>query len=1086
MRWGRVLATLVLGASIAACGGGGGGGGGSDDGGAQTGGRTLAPDIPDLTASCASLQWSAAQADPLDGLLVTGVDTTLERALDNRDVLLNARILVGGELRGAMPVKRVSDQGQTALQVGVPAHPDQPWQGGDIDIELSFADQTCDPVTVSVTALQAPADPRQVIDDAITELDDALAQRAAMFGIASVQDLRDARDALAAGARTSFSMPELVLMAAADGLDVARTLTGDAALSGDAERLLGAMLDQVGGQGFGGGMAALHTAMAGYGVVVSDPDTLPRATIVDGESGDFITTMASGGSGACGAAIMGQPMTINSAWQLDDYMRQQAEAKAASNSMGNDALDFLGLALPVAGLIGGPAGSAAGAGVSAMIYVYKLVQDVTINTLPSKFDDIQLVLTPGPTFPEDHTEAGRADPSIDFAYATVSSNGMNLTGQAIDAVMQVFGAAKWAGGLGKQTAFVTDVRDALDDAGLNYVNNLLKDLLGNGGIDCFQVDSWTWSDIDIVDSNYTEARIIGDSVSLSDLTDRTMTLERTGQSRLVFETRDDRFGGTKGIERESITVQKIALVPEPPIHWVDTVGENHQFDIRVEPPSVALPDKAIMADIAPAGSILNGGPSYVSGNLHQVTVQTPADENNYPATVTLRRIATLPDENNSLVRTATIEIENDPDVTLTPQSRCIGRGETLELTAEVNGKSSLSSGDLDWKTFGGGDVTPGAVDEQKMTQTATYAAPSTTASVDVEVSFVDSDGDTVSDVSSIAVGSCDANVFIDGAFNVSADAGSENYRYDSDDDGPTLADLPNPAIWPSPALKWQGRAEYFQGSGSASDQLHLCTARDADENCTSYVDRNAEARAFGQMTLGADADGNVTFDMGFQGRDMCLAEDDRGDPDTPRCSEADASGGWDIRYYFNIEEPSTQQLDVTLTCDEGGDAMGVVWLMVSALRVPSDGDPTQDLLPISLQSLDPLRNGELSPEEMQEVQEQLANLFVGETVVDPCGAPSGRTEYTVDFDVPGPKDPDAADRGLVLIGLGTSAFIPEGRDKEQIRQLIQGSLDTDGNLTTGGVPSTQQLIQNMDRARPGSYSGSTRITGSISLRAVAD
>lgn len=65
------------------------------------------------------------------------------------------------------------------------------------------------------------------------------------------------------------------------------------------------------------------------------------------------------------------------------------------------------------------------------------------------------------------------------------------------------------------------------------------------------------------------------------------------------------------------------------------------------------------------------------------------------------------------------------------------------------------------------------------------------------------------------MGACDANVFIDGAFTVSADAGGEDYYYDSDTDGPALADLPNPAIWPSPALQWQGRAENFLGSGDA-------------------------------------------------------------------------------------------------------------------------------------------------------------------------------------------------------------------------------------------------------------------------------
>lgn len=163
--------------------------------------------------------------------------------------------------------------------------------------------------------------------------------------------------------------------------------------------------------------------------------------------------------------------------------------------------------------------------------------------------------------------------------------------------------------------------------------------------------------------------------------------------------------------------------------------------------------------------------------------------------------------------------------------------------------------------------------------------------------------------------------------------------------------------------------------------------------------------------------------------------------------------------------------------------MGMVWLMINAVRVPSGGNPTQDLLPISLQSLDPLLNGELSQEEIEELQEQLANILVGESVPDPCGTASGTTEYTVSFDVPGPKKPDAADRGLVMVGLGTAGWIPEGRNKEQIRQLIQDGLSGDQQI--GETQSVESYVQQqLDRARPGSYNGSVRINGSISLKAV--
>lgn len=1091
MRWGKYFAAFALILTLAACGGGGGGGGSAGGTGGDTPTRFTGRDLPDLTNSCASLQFQRLQAAPLEGIVVTGVDDVLADIADDPVTPIAARILVDGDVRGAMPVRRVTEQGQPALQVGVPAHPDTPWQGGNVDIVLAFGDETCNARTVTVTGLSEPSRaPRSIIDDAVTALSDALAQRAAMFGFASVQGVLDERDALDDGSQTSFSVPELLLISAADGLETLQSVTSDQALSDEAERLLAAMLEGVGAQGFVDGLAALNLTMSGYSGTVVNPDNLARATIIDSDSGDYIQTMAAGGgSGACGAAIMGDPMTINDAAALNHYMGQQADAVDASNSMGNDALDFLGLALPAAGLVGGPVGSAVGAGAGAMIYVYKLVQDITINTLPSRFDSIDLVLNPGATFPEDYVEAGNAKPRWEQALATVSSNGMNLTGQVIDAAMQVFGAAKWAGGLGGQSTVLGEVRGALDDAGLGYAVNLLKGLIGNDAIDCFKVDSWTWSGIDIADDEYTDARVIGDSISLSmsgiDVNQQTMTLEQTGWSDLIVETRDDRFGGTYGKVTEAITVRELALMPDPPIYWVQTPGEPKTIDIEVVT-DPELPDKALSAQKQAGGGSITQQPAYLSGNMHRMTLSTPSDENQYPMEVEVRRIATVPDAGGSLVRRATVTIRNDEELELTPASRCIGRGETLDLTAQVFGKSSLGSGDLTWElTSGGGSVSPGAVDGVNLTQAGTYTAPSGATTAQVKVSFTDSNGDEVADYSDIAVGTCDAQVFIDGNFSVDADASDDHYDFDSDTDVLDLPDLPNPAILPPAGLAWHGRSQYFQGNGDASGDVEVdCNQVLSDGGCADYAERTIKARSFGESNIGADADGNVQLDMAFSGQDECVPADDSYSAvgSDPECSSADASSGWDIRYYMDIEEPSRQQLDITLECTENGDAMGTILVAMTALRVPSDGDPTQDLLPIGLQSLDDLYNGDLTPEEIAELSDQLTNGLSAEPLEDPCGTPDGKTEFSTVMDVPGPVDPDAADRGLISIAVGTVGFMPEGHNKDEIRQLLHG--DYADSYSTGSVPSANQLSSMISDARPGSYYGSVDIRVSISLSTV--
>jgi hypothetical protein len=1082
------LVLMLLFSLLAGC----GGSGGSNSDGDQP--RSTVP--ASFLQACSQLDWPELSVDPLSGIKVTNLPESFAAMVDDGATLLNAKILVDGNLQGAMPLKRISEGGETALQIAAPAHPANPFDGGDLDIALAFGGSDCPTKSVSVAALPEPADPQQTIDDAVAQLETWVMNRASVYGIMTFTDLTDMRDRFDSGER-GFTTGELLLIATANAVEGLKAATAPGKLDAEGEKLLGAMIAAIGDQGFVQGLANLNGELNTIGVTAIDPDTLPPATFINRENGDFVQPMAAG-SGACGAAIMGDPLGLDSAFELDRQMSQQKAALEASNSVGNDALDFLGATLPLAGLVGGPAGAAAGTGAGAMIYVYKLVQDITINTLPSGFDRVDLNLTPGNAIPEDYIEAGNAKPRWDNALATVSSNGMNLAGQTFDAVMQVFGAANWAGDLGGQSVVLQEIRGALDGFGLAYVSNIFKSLLNSSNASCFEVASTTWSGIDISNDQWTDARVIGGNVTLAkegaDINRQSMTLEKTGgPTTLIVETREGKFGGATGKGEQPIRVSEISLLTTPNPYWVQTLGEAREFSTQVLPTNAELPGKQLVAEKLEGGGSFTT-PQHQAGGEHLITVTTPARGDEYPVRIKLTREATIPNQTGSTERTEIFSIRNDEKVALTPDTRCIGRGETLEMTAEAFGVANLNPGDLVWEiTDGGGSVAPGAI--SGTSQVADFNAPASISSTQIKVSITSPSGNNeVADVSRIAVGTCDAQVAISGSASVSASAGSDRFSWDTDHDAVPLADLPTELYQkPDPSLYWKGRSESYSASGSVRDDVPVSCNRESrldPEDCVDFAERSLSASSRGNASISADGDGKVAFELGYQGQDLCLAADDRynGITHNPTCSSSDATAGWDIRYYLDIEEASTQELTINLQCSEFGGGLSYVTLGMVAIRQPSTGTSNDDMLPITIKSVEDLQarvdSGELTPDEaVALIQETFTPASF--PIANQCEGGQESFTFTRTLEIPGPVVENNADSGVVLISVGLSGFMPHV-DKADYRQLVDAYLD---DLQSGTIPTNVPVSSsNVDLdgdtisdSLPGNYNGSVNITGSISL-----
>jgi hypothetical protein len=663
---------------------------------------------------------------------------------------------------------------------------------------------------------------------------------------------------------------------------------------------------------------------------------------------------------------------------------------------------------------------------------------------------------------------------------------MNLTGQVVDAVATLFGASSWAGDLGEQKQVIEDIASTVDDTVLNKAIDLLKQTLGNNAVNCFKVGSYTWNNIDISDSDFTTARVIGDQISLSrtgaDVNDQTITPEKTGTPELIVATRKDRFGGHHGEWDKQVLVEELGLDVKQDPYWVQQPGESKQFEIDLAPGNIARPGKTISAQIVQGGGSITQAPAYQSGDKQLMTIKTPTDATTYPVKVKLTRQAIIPDAGGSMERTTTLTIRDDQAVDLTPTQRCIGRGETLKLTAQVHGLASLSSGDLTWTIVSGdGTITPGAI--SGLQQTATYTAPANGTVADVQVSLTNppDPSQPVVAASQIAVGSCSAQVAIEGTMTASADAGDKSYDYDSSKVAP-LDPLPAPMELPDPSLFWYGRQVEYQGNKSLVGTVQVCNDADCQTQHNSSITSNVNSDA----TIGDDADGNVAFNFSFDGNDECLPDPSSGTD----CSDSSMGTGWDVRYYFNIEQASKQQLNVSLQCDQEGDGFGAAVLTIVALRRPSNGG-AQDISPINIPSLqtlmDELKNGQITQQQFNQLVAGMQNVLMSKTILGPCGTATGQNQISKTFDVPGPVIAGKADHGLIAVGVGLVGGLPHV-PKSVVRQIFDQAVSGD---QAGGTAPTLQPITGADlngdgslQELPGSYEGSVRINGTISLKAV--
>lgn len=907
------LSTFLL---AAGCGGGGGGGGGGDTG--------SGPDLAaQVDAACEQLQWDTGTVAPLDGVTVSGLEGPILTTATATPRGLYAELLnEGGDVHSVLPVAAGSDgSGNPALSLTAPADPDNLFQGGEVDVRLVVGEERCDPVTLTVDALPDPSDPAATVSDSIVQLKELIANSAASFGYTDYASVVAARDDLVNNATASdLGVPGqlLPLLLAVDTVEILEGIDASSDFTASDRRLFAALLESVGDAGFVNEADFFNLSFSSIGTT-SLPTTADHGRLLT-----RVSAMTSGPSGACAQTISGGAISITSAPELDQRMREQREAERSlspTESLQGFTIGAAEGVLPVAGVVSPGAAAAAG----AFVYLVKLIELYNINTLPSEFVELEPTLYPGASINEDYEQAG-GDARWAELMATAESKGMDLAGPTIEGLQTLLGGLGWASSAQSsilENAYdfgqsqLTDVPESQAWAALEAIAQ---------ASDCFELAPVTYGPIDITSDYYATAQVdSGTALSLatgsSGLNQTDIQLVHTGEANITIQTRDDRFGGRSDSWSERLIVQQIRLEPDPSFVFAETLGGTESF--RIYPRYAEDPAAVnVQAATLSGGGSVAFGPDYDGIQDYILDYTTPTSENEYPVIIELTGTGALPAGGpaGTTERTAQIEISRDAEVLLEPGGACVDPGETVDLTAQIRGASSPN---FTWSITAGTGSLAGAQPGNDVTvETNTYQAPSGNTQAVVEVTHTSSNGDTTSDTADIRVGDCDSGTVVTGHLiaaarvtSIATDDSGISERYNSDDDA---VDLPNIPLPPDlPASFWVNRSETFSSNGLTVSGTTFGIAQTATAGATSVYD--------------VDGAGTASFSFEYNGARSCV-QDPQSTDTRIACTNSTSSSPWDGAIYATIESAGTYELSITYECTQTGGAVGMAFLQMRGYR----------------------------------------------------------------------------------------------------------------------------------------------------------
>lgn len=1106
----KILITVLVGTiivSVGACGGGNGG---------STGGNvTKQSGAAGLAVACQALTWNlpTATVSPLGTVDLTNLQDPILSAVKTNPNALYAEVLDDkGTPVTTVPVAAVQDaNGSWHLQLFAPADPSVPFKGGDVNVRLRVGADHCPSQTLTVSALPDPASPDKVLNDSVTALKAFVTQAAAPFGYFSFSDLQQAAadfvaraDQIQATGELGVPAQMMPLLLAVDGINALDAMLASNEFTDQERRQVAALLASIGKQGYASGLQDLVSRIKqlapsgtntglGNGKVVALHQIRPQVL----SAASTKVRRAKGGSGRCAKAIAGDYISMKTAYLLDKYMSIQHQTEInADPTKSLTALGIKGIeaSLPVASVLS--AGAAAGAG--AFLYIHDLIQQFTIDTLPSSFKSVKpKVLVPGTHIDEDYEAAGK-DARWDKLMATAVSKGMELSGPTLDGIQQILGAAGWAKGLGETKPLI----DRAVDFGVDQVKGKAKSSIWDvwstlqklaQAQGCFRLAPHEYGPADITDSTYTKTKVRnGDAIALGagarNNTD--IKLVHTGTAGVILQTRKNHFGGRDGFWAALMHVDKEVLDATPNPYFVRNLGELKRFTVYIRH-SAKPQSPAVQASKIQGGGSLQGQPTLSGGNW-VFDYKTPDKKKDYPVKVELTRQAPIPDAAGSTERTTVVTMRSDVDVELVPDTACVQRGDTRKLAAQIYGRDQA---DFTWKIISGGGSLGGATPGNDPTvEDNTYIAPGSATTAKVKVIVNNTNGNKeVSDTTTITVGKCNAKVTVDGRLAASAKAwgsadssiSDEFKEFDSDHDAMPLADIPT--VPARPTSYWRGRSEHFTSglmgvtaSLASYDNGTLC-----DEAQNGSCPKNFGSGYAGTLTFtgntSADAtyavsgDGVASLDYTYSGKLTCK---DVGRSSSVECSESGAGTPWEAAFYTDLSAPTSYQLDAALQCTEGSRGVGGANLSIYIMRFPAGATQKADAMPPNGYPVPNLAGRQVfSPD-------GYTHYNMHQVLSNSNACESGTSELHKTFDLAGPVKAGTTDHVIVLvIGIVRTALASNG-NIDAFRKELSSNPGAYNPPPGAGAPQfptppDPSLLQPL----AGNYSGSVHVTGQLSFTA---
>lgn len=608
-------------------------------------------------------------------------------------------------------------------------------------------------------------------------------------------------------------------------------------------------------------------------------------------------------AGACqGLEFDAKKLSIASAAELSARMKAVASGNNGSNFNPDRASRFLG-ANSLVSPLGGSASGFAGVGVFAI----KTVQQAEQALEPRRITDFSVQAQT--LWVEDR------DPAMPLRWenATVNAEGesFNLAKTTLEGLITALGLVPGPIGASVTLAGVVApqaISDTLDAATQDS---------------CFRIAAPRYGPIIVNDEQWTTSEIRGSTFER--VNHRQYRGIDIGASELRVSLNTDEFPPT-AIKFEDFTIvsDPIQISLSRSKVFVDEPGSVEMISATA---INATTDKAdfVAEAFEGFGTITS---QRANGDFYDVTFQTPAQRERYPAFVRfVAQHRTLPQ--GTPMRIEIVEFDTKGELTIEPRGACLLPGQTLDLTAEIVGFQPGNQGVM-WSAEPAANF---SADDELAT---TITAPS--ALGPLEVTVTSTEDDEVSDTVTLTVSDrCTRKQWVPIAAISAPASGTQREASevcgDRSDPGDNQIeelragdnDLPSPPDIPPQRALWFDRMESIQAAfvSSVMDQQSddQGTSDPADDSCSSV---SLAASADGSISYTATTDDTLALDVDVDFTGRC----ERHTNGNVVCEGGQAAVGVDGLYYLDLSEETTYRMHGSLECS--GLAGGISILPITA------------------------------------------------------------------------------------------------------------------------------------------------------------